>query len=102
MAEAQSNKRLLAMAYIIPAGSSREYFPGDALPPDHPDVGAWIEAGTAVWVDADKPASTHTMARMATAPAGLPGAAVGGEITGDDLHGRVPATPQRGRSRRKK
>ena len=102
MAGAQDNKRLQALAYISPAGSSREYFPGDALPPDHPDAGAWVKAGTAVWVDADKVPPTRTKARTATALAGLPGAAVGGELTGDDLHGRVPATPQRGRSRRKK
>ena len=98
--EAPDKKVLRARAYIIPAGSSREYFPGDALPSDHPDAGAWVEAGTAVWVDADKKPPTHTKARMAAAPAGLPGKAVGGEATGDDLVGKVPATPARRRKKR--
>lgn len=102
MAGAQNNRRLRALAYIIPAGTSREYFPGDNLPMDHPDVEAWVQAGTAVWVEADKEPPAHTKARMVTAPAGLTGAAVGGEVTGDDLVGKVPATPQRRRRTRKK
>ena len=46
--------------------------------------------------DFDKPTIPPT-ARSVTALPGLPGLAVGGEQTGDDLVGRVPMTPERRR-----
>ena len=101
MAGAHRDKILRALAYIIPNGTSREYFPGDSLPSDHPDADAWVKAGTAVWVDAEQTPPTYTMARAAAAVAGLPGTAVGGEATGNELVGKVPVTPQRRRRKRK-
>lgn len=92
-------KLLLALAPIQTDMGFTRYRPGEFLPSDHPDAAAWVEAGSAKWVDADYAAPKHPKAKPAAAPAGLPGLAVGGEATGDDLVGRVPARPGR---RRKK
>lgn len=93
-------KLLLALAPIQTDMGFARYRPGEFLPKDHPDAAAWVEAGSAKWVDADYAPPRYAKAKPAAATAGLPGLAVGGEATGDDLVGRVPATP--GRKRGKK
>ena len=98
MAESDG-KRLLALADIQTDGGFTQYRAGDFLPSEHPDAEAWVEAGSAKWVSADYEPPTYARARPATAPAGLPGLAVGGEATRDDLVGRVPMTYERKRGR---
>ncbi len=92
-------KRLLALTDIQTDGGFTQYRAGDFLPPEHPDAQAWVEAGSAKLVDADYEPPTYARARSITAPAGLPGLAVGGEATGDDLVGRVPMTRERMRGK---
>lgn len=58
---------------------------------------AWVESGSAVWLDEPHPA--QPTAKRAAAVPGLSGIAVGGEMTGDDLVGRVPVTPERKKRR---
>lgn len=99
MDESEGKRLLLAQAYIEADGGLTLYRPGDVLPSDAPDAEAWVEAGTAIWVDADYQPPKYAQAKPATAPAGLPGLAIGGEATGDDLVGRVPVTPERMRRR---
>lgn len=77
---------------------SRIYRPGDILPSeDRGLVEAWIEAGTAVWMDPAEymTAPTSGTAKLVTAMPGLTGLAVGGEATGNEMVGRVPLTPER-------
>lgn len=90
-----SGKRLLALAHIRTDLGFTHYRPGSFLPENHPDAAAWVEAGSAKWVDADYQPPTYARATPATAEAGLPGLAVGGEGAGDDLVGKIPATPER-------
>ena len=98
--EESGGKLLLALAYIQTDMGFTRYRPGDLLPPDHPDAEAWVEAGSAKWVNAEDYAPpTYARATPATALAGLPGLAAGGEATGEDLVGRVPLTPERRRGR---
>ena len=74
--------RLLALAHIQVGFA--QYKPGDFLPADRPeDTAAWIEAGTAMWVPEDYHPPSGVAARPVTAEPGLPGIAVGGELTGN-------------------
>lgn len=88
--------RLLALAHIQIGFA--QYKPGDFLPADCPeDTAAWIQAGTAMWVPEDYHPPSGVAARPVTAEPGLPGIAVGGELTGDDLVGKIPKTVERRR-----
>lgn len=71
----------------------KRYRPGDTLPIDSPDALTWVECGSAMWREEQPP--KRTIAKPAAAPAGMPGIAVGGETTGDDLVGRIPMTERR-------
>ena len=74
---------------------SKLYHPGDELPANNPAmVEAWLEAGTAVWIDDEKPKSPK--AKMRTAEPGQPGVAVHSESeNGENLVGKVPKTNSR-------
>ena len=77
---------------------SRQYEIGEELPADDPEmVQAWLDAKTAVWQD-DTP---QAKAKPVTAQAGLAGQSLNGE-TDENVVGRVPKTPVRSISRRKK
>ena len=86
---------LVAKAYI--QDNYHRYAPGDLLPSESPMAEAWVESGTAVW--RDEPLPTRPTAKRVTAEPGLPGLAAGGEMTGDDLVGKVPVTPERKKRR---
>lgn len=77
--------------------ASIQYKAGDALPCTNEElVAAWIECGSAVWVDEDQtPEAPAPKARPAAAEAGLPGLSSDGDP--DALVGKVPA-----RQRKKK
>lgn len=83
---------LVAQTHILHL--SHQYKPGDILPANYPDmVEAWIEAGTAAWVDEEK---LKPKASLAAAISGLVGRAVSSESDGEaDLVGRVPQTEAR-------
>lgn len=88
--------RLLALAHIQVGFA--QYKPGDFLPADRQDdTAAWIEAGTAMWVPEDYHPPSGVAARPVTAEPGLPGIAVGGKLTGNDLVGKIPETVERRR-----
>lgn len=90
--------KLVALDFIQ-VGFCR-FRPGDTLPSEDQELAAaWVESGSAVWRADDYTPPTWAKARQATAPSGLPGLAVGGEQTGDDLVGRVPKTHERTRGR---
>lgn len=76
---------------------SKIYAPGDELPTkDAAMVEAWIEAGTAVWIDNEKSETPKAKARPRTAEPGQPGAAAASESEdGDNLVGKVPKTTSR-------
>ena len=89
-------KCLVAQDYI--QIGSKTYLPGELLPLDNAEMAdAWIDAGTAVWMDLAEymTVSSSTTARLVTAMPGMPGLAVGGEAVGNELIGRVPLTPER-------
>ena len=98
MAKSQGKKQLVATAHIL-CGFTH-YRPGDILPSDSDAASVWLEAGTAVLMDEGKAAPPSIKARRAAAEPGLPGHSVGGEEPGG-LVGKVPATPERRRSKRK-
>lgn len=92
-------KILVAQAFIQTDRGFTQYHPGDILPSDSTDADAWVEAGSAVWMDAEEYLTAEwTEAVRATAPVGMPGMAVGGEMAEDNLVGRVPITEQRRRN----
>ena len=80
----------------------REYQPGEVLPKDRPDAEAWVRYGSAFWRDEDCQPQKRVSAKLSTAEPGLTGLAAGGEITGEDLAGKVPRTEQRRRPRCKR
>lgn len=83
---------LLALDFI--QVGFRRFGPGDVLPSDNSAlVSAWVESGSAMWRDGDPPA--WTQAKRVAAEPGLFGIAVGGELTGDDLVGKIPMTERR-------
>lgn len=91
--EEGGNKVLVAVYPIL--FLSHQYKVGDVLPTNYQDmVEAWLEAGTAVWKDAEAPKANAVKARPKTAEPGLPGAAVASE-TEDNLAGKVPKTAAR-------
>jgi len=77
---------------------SKQYRAGDILPADDAAmVEAWLEAGSAAWVDDEEPAPEKpAKAKPASATAGMPGLSSDGDP--DALIGRVPA---RGRGKKK-
>ena len=92
--------RLLALAHI--QVGFVQYNPGEFLPADRlEDTAAWIEAGTAMWVQEDYHPPSGVAARPVTAEPGLPGIAVGGELTANDLVGKSPDTEERRRRKRR-
>ena len=79
---------------------SRQYWVGQELPADDAGmVQAWVNVGTAAWVDSD--AQKPTKAKPASAEPGLAGESPNGE-TDENLVGKVPKTPARSTGRRKK
>ena len=83
---------------------SKIYAPGDSLPTKNASmVEAWLEAGTAVWIDEKEieiieKSKTTGKARPRTAEPGLPGVAVASESeNGENLVGKVPKTAGRKR-----
>lgn len=87
-------EKLIAQQSILFEGTI--YDPGEELPTKNPAMTeAWLEAGTAVWVD-DKAEDTKVEAKPCTAETGLPGAAPESEAEdGDNLAGKVPKTNAR-------
>lgn len=77
---------------------SHQYEIGEELPADDSEmVQAWLDAKPAIWQDD----TSQVKAKPVTAQAGLAGQSPNGE-TGENLVGRVPKTPARSTSRRKK
>lgn len=77
---------------------SKQYSVGETLPADDEEmVQAWIDAGTAAWMDTEEP---KAKAKPVTAPAGLAGQSPNGE-TDDNVVGQVPKTPTRTKARKK-
>lgn len=81
---------------------SKIYAPGEELPTKSETmVKAWLEAGTAVWID-DESKIKAPKASPKTAEAGLPGVAVASESEdGDNLSGKVPKTAARSKEKKK-
>ena len=88
---------------------SKQYDIGDELIANNPDmVAAWIEAGTAEWVEESEPDADDTVdgksedelppatAIPVVAETGLAGDAIGSE-TEENLVGKIPKTPARSR-----
>ena len=92
--EEDGSKILVAVYPIL--FHSKQYKVGDILPANYPDmVEAWLEAGTAAWID-DETENTKTKARPRTAEPGLSGVAVASEAEdGENLVGKVPKTTNR-------
>lgn len=86
--------KLIAKTYIL--FESRNYKPGEELPAHNPGmVEAWLEAGTAVWMEE---VTLPTRAKPVTAEPGLAGKALVSESeNGEDLVGKVPKTAKRAR-----
>ena len=76
---------------------SHQYEVGDVLPAnDQNMVNAWIEAGTATWLEEQE---LSVKAKSVTAQSGLSGTVNGSEIDGNDLVSVVPKTPNRTRKK---
>ena len=79
---------------------SKQYGGGQGLPADDESmVQAWLDAGTAAWMDPEAPPPAK--AKPAAAEAGLAGESVNGE-TDENLVGKVPKIPARSAGQRKK
>ena len=79
---------------------SHQYNEGDVLPASNEDmVDAWLQAGTAKWVDGSKSSAPEpAKAVMACAEPGIPGSNVvstTAEPSDEHLIGRVPKTGRR-------
>lgn len=73
---------------------STQYRAGDALPADdQATVNAWLEAGSAKWVDDEEPSKPKPKARLKTAKPGLTGSSSDGDP--EALVGRIPDEPRR-------
>ena len=82
---------LVAQTYLLVG--FRNYQPGELLPTeDTEQAEAWVAAGAAAWCE--EPPATYKAA-PASAMAGMPGQAIGGEVDGNDLVGRIPFNPAR-------
>ena len=83
----EEKKVCIAQTYIL--YNSKQYKPGDELPANDPEMlAAWLEAGTAKWVD-ETDVSTMK-AQSATALAGMYGTAVSSDsVDGEDLVGLI-------------
>lgn len=88
---------------------SKQYDIGEELVANNPEmVKAWLDAGTAEWVEDEESVSDgttdekseeelpHATATPVVAEAGLAGDAVGAE-TDENLVGKIPKTPARSR-----
>lgn len=72
---------------------SRQYRVGDALPADNEGtVQAWLEAGSAAWLDDEEKASA-AKAKSVTAPLGKAGLSSDGDP--EARASRIPKTPER-------
>lgn len=85
-------KKLTAQRSIL--FESKIYNPGEELPTKNPTmIEAWLEAGTAVWIDDEQKVTPVTKAKPKTAEPGLVGVAPHSEAEdGDNLVGKVPKT----------
>lgn len=94
-------QKLIAQALIL--FESKLYEVGSELPTKNPQiVEAWVDAGTAVWIDNDVPVEKPAKARPATAEPGLAGQALVSESeAGEDLVGKVPKTTARAKKKSK-
>ena len=86
--EEEEKKVCIAQTYIL--YNSTQYKPGDVLPANDPEMlAAWLEAGTAKWLD--ETVVNSMKAQSVTALAGMYGTAVSSDSEdGEDLVGRVP------------
>lgn len=84
----EEKKVCIAQTYIL--YNSTQYKPGDELPANDPEMlAAWLEAGTAKWLD--ETVVNSMKAQSATALVGMYGTAVSSDSgDGEDLVGRVP------------
>lgn len=97
MSKANSGEGSTLVALYPILYHSHQYKIGDELPTNDTEmVSAWLEAGTAEWMDGEKPEPTEpAKAVPKTAEPGRTGEAVSSESDGDDLVGKVPKTKQR-------
>lgn len=71
---------------------SRQYEAGDTLPGDDlATVAAWLEAGSAKWLDDEAAVAPAAIVKMAAAQPGLPGISSDGDP--EALVGRAPEKP---------
>ena len=84
----EEKKVCIAQTYIL--YNSTQYKPGDVLPANDPEMlAAWLEAGTAKWLD--ETVVNSMKAQSVTALAGMYGTAVSSDSEdGEELVGRVP------------
>ncbi len=80
---------------------STQYEAGDTLPADDgATVEAWIDAGSAKWIEDEDDAPAAPKAKRKTAPAGLAGKSSDGDP--EALVGKLPEKPKRKGTTRKK
>lgn len=93
---AESVRFLVAQREILTNRGFTRYEPGDVLPASSPEAEAWVSCGSAAWVAAEEllQAGGITVKAVVAQP-GMIGIAVGGEMTGDDLVGRISLTRER-------
>lgn len=79
---------------------SKQYEAGDALPADDQDtVAAWLEAGSAKWLDDEGAEAPAPKAKRKAAQPGLTGTSSDGDH--EALVGRIPDEPKRKRGGKK-
>ena len=93
-------QKLIAKTPIL--FESKIYEVGEELPTKNPQlVEAWLNAGTAVWIENNVSEEKPVKVRRATAEPGLTGQALISESeTGEDLVGKVPKTTARTRKKK--